>query len=512
MSTEDQQNSPSSPGQGQTPSGNQPMHAPHTPPPWRGPAEGPVAKQYVQGSSPQGQGPMPASNQQVQGPLSQHGQGPMPVSNQPAQGPLSQHGLGPGPVNNQPAQGPLSQHGPGPGPVAQHGYKAAPASNAPVQGAPSLHGQMPVGNQYMQNAAPPLPESSQPEKTGGVSRRNLLIGGALVGGSLAAVGGIALAVQQSMTPDTATTAQTQATGGGAVREYWVQANSFYHNLVPTGYDGLMGMRYQSNQSSYWALGYVAYTPNWGKPLSGNDDIGPNTGIPGPIFRGSVGDTIRVHFRNNDTHYRYAHTMHPHGVQYTPVNDGAWIVADPQSGAKVEFGQTYTYEWQVRPNSVGTWVYHDHGPMVMVGSNMLMEYSAELGMFGFLVLTDASTKPATKEFFTFFHDLYQTDVAALAQDFDCFNGAAYLGNTPTFTAKVGDTIRWHIGALGKEFHVFHTHGHRWVANGLLTDTLLIGPSMATSFDFVPNNPGKWLYHCHVTDHMMGGMVGIYEITQ
>jgi FtsP/CotA-like multicopper oxidase with cupredoxin domain len=33
---------------------------------------------------------------------------------------------------------------------------------------------------------------------------------------------------------------------------------------------------------------------------------------------------------------------------------------------------------------------------------------------------------------------------------------------------------------------------------------------TSFDFVADNPGKWLYHCHVTDHMMGGMVGLYVI--
>jgi plastocyanin len=368
-------------------------------------------------------------------------------------------------------------------------------------------GPVPAGNQYGQNV-PAVPVQSLSEKTG-ISRRNLLIGGALVGGTLAATGGIALAAQ-SMTSDSDTTAQTQQPAGGNIREYWVQANSFYHNLVPTGYDGMMGMHFQANQSSYWAIGYVAYTPNWGQPLPGNDDIGPNTGIPGPVFRGVVGDTIRVHFRNNDTHYRYPHSLHPHGVLYTPANDGAWIAADEQPGARVEFGQTYTYEWHVRPNSVGTWVYHDHGPMVTIGSNMLMEYGAELGLFGLLMLTDASTKPVTKEFFTFLHDVYQADIAALAQDFDCFNGASYLGNTPTFTAKVGDTIRWHVGALGKEFHAFHLHGHRWSSNGQFVDVVMLGPSMATSFDFVADNPGKWLYHCHVTDHMMGGMVGMYVI--
>jgi hypothetical protein len=51
-------------------------------------------------------------------------------------------------------------------------------------------------------------------------------------------------------------------------------NAFYHNLVSTGVDNMMGMKFQANQTSYWAVGYVAYTPNWGQPLPGNDDIGP----------------------------------------------------------------------------------------------------------------------------------------------------------------------------------------------------------------------------------------------
>lgn len=332
-----------------------------------------------------------------------------------------------------------------------------------------------------------------------LSRRHLLKGAAAVGGAV-------LLTQQSSPQLFA--AQVHTSGGGQLREYWIQANAFPHNLVPTGYDGMMGMHFKPTDSSYWAVGYVAYTPGWGKPLPGNDDIGPNTGIPGPILRGAVGDTIRVHFRNNDAHYNVTHSMHPHGVHYTPDNDGAWFAADPRPGAAVEVGKTYTYEWQVRPNSVGTWVYHDHANTS--GPEMTMEFGAELGLFGFLVLTDRHTKPVKKEFFTFLHDLYQADVPSLSQDYDCFNGHSYLGNTPTLTAKVGDTIRWHIASLGKEFHVFHLHAHRWSFNGQFVDTMLLGPSMATSFEFVADNPGKWLYHCHVVDHMMGGMTGLYII--
>lgn len=355
-------------------------------------------------------------------------------------------------------------------------------------------------------AAPPM-EGVQPETENihgeqhGVSRRTLLKGAAVMGGSLAAVSGIALTTQQIVTHGANATSQVQASSSGKLHEYWIQATSFLHNLVPTGHDGLMGMPFKPNQTSYWAIGYRAYTPGWGQPLGGNDDIGSNTGIPGPVLRGAVGDTIRVHFRNNDTHYRFPHSMHPHGVTYTPENDGGWFAADPRPGTVTHVGESYTYEWQVRSNSVGTWVYHDHS--MPVGPNMLMEFGAEVGLFGFLVLTDASTKPVEREFFTFFHDLYQADVPALSQDFDCFNGYSFVGNTPTLTARVGERVRWHIGALGKEFHVFHLHGHRWLSKGEYVDTMHLGPSMATSFEYVEDNPGKWLYHCHVSDHMMGG---------
>ncbi len=266
----------------------------------------------------------------------------------------------------------------------------------------------------------------------------------------------------------------------------------------------------SSQTSYWAIGYRSYTPGWGERLAASAAIGDNNGIPGPVLRGSVGDTIRVHFRNNDTHYNAPHSMHPHGVLYTPENDGAWFALDPQPGAAVKVGESYTYEWQVRKNSVGTWVYHDHS--IPFGPNMLMEYGAELGMFGFLVLTDASTPAIDQEFFTFIHDIYQADVSSLSQDYDCFNGRAYLGNTPTLNIGMNKRVRWHVGALGKEFHVFHLHGHRWLnESGKYTDTLHMGPALASSFDFVTDNPGKWLYHCHVTDHMMGGMVGMYIVS-
>ncbi len=281
-----------------------------------------------------------------------------------------------------------------------------------------------------------------------ISRRNLLKSTAVAGTIAAAsLGGIALSSHLS-TSQTAETAHAQ-TASGVVREYWIQADSFFHNLVPTGHDRMMGMHFTASQSSYWAIGYRAYTPNWGSPL------------PGPIIRAQVGDTILVHFRNNDTHYGFPHSIHPHGVRYTPPNDGAWTAFDPNKpGTAVAFGQSYDYQWNAISSSVGTWPYHDHS----LPQNNLMEYNVELGLFGMFAITDSSTPTVDQEICLVIHDLYQSDVSSLSQDFDCFNGYAYMGNTPTFNVAMNSHVRW--------------------------------------------RPGKWLYHCHVTDHMMGGMVGMY----
>jgi FtsP/CotA-like multicopper oxidase with cupredoxin domain len=31
-------------------------------------------------------------------------------------------------------------------------------------------------------------------------------------------------------------------------------------------------------------------------------------------------------------------------------------------------------------------------------------------------------------------------------------------------------------------------------------------------FLPDAVGIWLYHCHISDHMLAGMSGRYEVTE
>ena len=61
-------------------------------------------------------------------------------------------------------------------------------------------------------------------------------------------------------------------------------------------------------------------------------------------------------------------------------------------------------------------------------------------------------------------------------FQTIDGRAFVGNTPVFTAKVGQTVQWDVVAIGSEHHTFHVHGHRWVApDGRDADTQTVGPA-------------------------------------
>jgi FtsP/CotA-like multicopper oxidase with cupredoxin domain len=382
----------------------------------------------------------------------------------------------------------------------------------------------PEDQQVLSSSTPTSPDqqvdvSTPAADASGMSRRSLLKGAAASATTLAALGGLALptnVVAASLPKVTSTSPIVEFPRAGQLREYWFQADSFFHNLVPTGVDGMTGATFTPNQTSYWAVGYRAFTPNWGKPLPGNDDIGPNTGIPGPIIRCQVGDTIRVHFRNNDTYYKVPHSVSVHALAYTPENDGgwAWMLRD-RPGTAINVGDTYTYEWKAIPRSVGTWPYHDHSVPSDPGRGlMVMEAGAELGLFGMIVVTDENTPTVDKEFSVIWHSLYSGDVPGLSQDFHCFNGFAYLGNTPNFRAKVGQHVRWRVVSLGNDFHTFHIHAHTWLYNGNYEDTIVIGPGSKLTLDFIEDNPGTWYYHCHVPIHVMGpgmgGMLGFYIV--
>ncbi len=44
----------------------------------------------------------------------------------------------------------------------------------------------------------------------------------------------------------------------------------------------------------------------------------------------------------------------------------------------------------------------------------------------------------------------------------------------------------------------------------TDMSMLTPMMSMVADMVPDNPGIWLFHCHMPGHFGGGMYTRFEV--
>jgi FtsP/CotA-like multicopper oxidase with cupredoxin domain len=110
------------------------------------------------------------------------------------------------------------------------------------------------------------------------------------------------------------------------------------------------------------------------------------------------------------------------------------------------------------------------------------------------------------------------------------GAAWLVNgeamseghghhRPLATLKLG---RSYLFAMRNEtawHHPIHLHGHvfRVVSrNGEATrhrewrDTVMIAPDERVEIAFVADNPGRWMFHCHILEHQGAGMMAMVEV--
>ena len=281
-----------------------------------------------------------------------------------------------------------------------------------------------------------------------------------------------------------------------VRRYWVAAvPAPTWNMVPNQRDAIGGLRIAPSESVFPTVGYRRFTRNWRRPVrnapagSSNQDL-----IPGPLLRARVGDRIVVHFKNMDTLLRHPHSMHFHGVHYRPSSDGAYVPGFSGRDGDVKPGQSYTYRLFAGADSAGVWPYHDHSPS--------MDESIAGGMYGMLSILGRFERRPDREFEVVF---------APMGDFQTIDARAFVGNTPVFTSVAGQTVQWDVMAMGSEHHTFHVHGHRWrTPDGTPRDTQTVGPAETFAIRWHEDDPGTWLYHCHVEAHMMAGMIGIYRV--
>jgi FtsP/CotA-like multicopper oxidase with cupredoxin domain len=95
-----------------------------------------------------------------------------------------------------------------------------------------------------------------------------------------------------------------------------------------------------------------------------------------------------------------------------------------------------------------------------------------------------------------------------------NGVVGMPAEPLFRVRRGTAISLDVHNDNGWPHAMHIHGHHFIHDrepGLWRDTTLFQRGERGAMQFVADNPGKWLIHCHMVEHMAGGMLTWFEVS-
>ena len=230
--------------------------------------------------------------------------------------------------------------------------------------------------------------------------------------------------------------------------------------------------------------------------------GFNGSAPGPTIQVNEGDQVRVIF---DNHLPEPSSIHWHGFEDRIRFDGQPGISQPP----VKPGGRFVYEFDIHQQ--GTYFYHSHMAM--------QEMSGMLG--GFIMHPKTPFQPHCDKDFLIHLQEYAVlpnntvpNTMNMEYNWLLLNGKAGPANTP-LVVKLGDRVRVRFVNLGMDHHPMHMHGHTFhvtsTEGGRIPEagwwpgnTVLVGVAQSRGIEFVANNPGDWMIHCHLPHHMMNQM--------
>jgi FtsP/CotA-like multicopper oxidase with cupredoxin domain len=91
--------------------------------------------------------------------------------------------------------------------------------------------------------------------------------------------------------------------------------------------------------------------------------------------------------------------------------------------------------------------------------------------------------------------------------------------PMFTVPRGTTVVLNYINRTRFPHAMHVHGHHFRAfddsgegfKPYWLDTVIVDVDRSVRTAFVADNPGKWMLHCHMIEHMAAGMAAWFHVT-
>jgi len=233
--------------------------------------------------------------------------------------------------------------------------------------------------------------------------------------------------------------------------------------------------------------------------------GYNGSSPGPTIQVIQGDRVRIIV---DNHLPEPTSMHWHGFEIPVEVDGA----PGSSQDPIPPGGRFVYEFTL--HQAGTFFYHSH-----------MAMQEMMGMIGaFIMHPKENYSPHAERDFAIilqeFAILPNNPIPnSMNMEFNwlTLNGKSGPATTPLIV-RLNDRVRLRFINLGMDHHPIHLHGHTFVVTGSEAgrqpqstwgpgNTVLVGVAQSRDVEFVANNPGDWMIHCHLPHHMMNQMSSV-----
>jgi FtsP/CotA-like multicopper oxidase with cupredoxin domain len=236
-------------------------------------------------------------------------------------------------------------------------------------------------------------------------------------------------------------------------------------------------------------------------------------VPGPTIRVTAGDHVRITIIN---HFPEATTLHWHGLEIPQIEDGVPGVGQ----SPIQPGQTFTYDFTVPLDNVGTYFYHSHyDDLIQVPG----------GFYGAFIV---DPKPGTPEAQNVPHfDQEYTEIISELGPYFVINGKSFPDTQPINVVH-GQTILVRLINLGEMIHPMHMHGHFFnvvakdgapLAQPMREDTVAIAPGESYDLSFYTwAAPGSvYPFHCHILAHTMnpsqssdemGGLIVLIKYAQ
>uniref|UniRef100_A0A8C9JQ36 Ceruloplasmin n=1 Tax=Panthera tigris altaica TaxID=74533 RepID=A0A8C9JQ36_PANTA len=298
----------------------------------------------------------------------------------------------------------------------------------------------------------------------------------------------------------------------------------YGHIFLSNQDGLLGSRYKKAVFREYTDGTFKIP----RPRTGPEE---HLGILGPLLRGEVGDILTVVFKNNASR---PYSVHAHGV--VESSTGWPLAADP--------GEVLTYQWNIPersgpgPNDSAcvSWIYYSAvdpikdmysglvGPLTICRKGILEPYGGRSDMdreFALLFLIFDENQSWYLEENVATHGAQepgrvnlQNETFLESNKMHAINGKLY-SNLRGLTMYQGERVAWYMLAMGQDIdlHTIHFHAESFLyRNGesYRADVVDLFPGTFEVVEMVASNPGTWLMHCHVSDHVHAGMETLFTV--